>query len=66
MEATMPADPNTTPKTISVAEAGHTYYGLSRNGSYDAAKRGDIPTIKVGRLLRVPIAAMERRLAAVE
>jgi hypothetical protein len=53
-------------KTISIEEAGRIYYGLSRNGSYDAAKRGDIPTIKVGRLLRVPVAAMERRLAAVQ
>jgi hypothetical protein len=53
-------------KTISVEEAGRTYYGLSRNGSYDAARRGDIPTIKIGRLLRVPKVAMERRLAGVE
>lgn len=49
-------------KTISVPEAGKLYYGLSRNGSYDAAERGDIPTIQVGRLLRVPVAAMERKL----
>ena len=49
-------------KTISVPEAGKRYYGLSRNGSYDAAERGDIPTIQVGRLLRVPVAAMERKL----
>lgn len=54
------------PKTISIPEAGHRYYGLSRNGSYDAAKRGDIPTIRVGARFRVPVAAMERRLAAVE
>jgi hypothetical protein len=54
------------PKTISVEEAGRIYYGLSRGGSYDAAKRGEIPTIRVGRLLRVPVAAMERRLASVE
>jgi len=33
------------------------------NGSYDAAKRGDIPTVRVGRLLRVPVAAMEAKLA---
>jgi len=52
----------TTAKTMSVPEAGKHYYGLSRNGSYDAAKRGDIPTIPVGRLLRVPVAAMERKL----
>ena len=52
------------PKTLSVPEAGKKYFGLSRNGSYDAAERGDIPTIKVGRLLRVPVRAMERMLDA--
>ena len=45
---------------MSVPEAGKTYYDLSKNGSYEAARRGDIPTIRVGRLLRVPVAAMER------
>jgi hypothetical protein len=53
-------------RTIDVEIAGKDYLGLERNGSYSAAKRGDIPTIRVGRLLRVPIAAMERRLAGVE
>ena len=37
----------------SVPEAGRLL-GLSRNGSYEAAKRGDIPTIRIGRLLLVP------------
>ena len=50
-------------RTISVPEAGARYFGLSRNGSYEAAQRGDIPVIKVGRLLRVPVAAMERKVA---
>ena len=36
-----------------VPEAGRLL-GLSRNGAYDAAKRGDIPTIRIGRLLLVP------------
>ncbi len=49
-------------KTMSVPAAGRRYYDLSRNGSYEAARRGDIPTIKVGRKLRVPVAAMERLL----
>jgi hypothetical protein len=49
-------------KTITVPEAGKVYYGLGRNASYAAAARGDIPTIKVGRLLRVPVVAMDRRL----
>jgi excisionase family DNA binding protein len=35
-----------------VTEAGRLL-GLSRNGSYEAAKRGDIPTIRIGRLLLV-------------
>src|SRR5262249_53802677 len=48
--------------TISVPEAGKQYFGLSRNGSYEAATRGEIPTIRIGRKLRVPIAAMERML----
>ncbi|MET4295436.1 hypothetical protein ABIB06_005980 [Bradyrhizobium sp. LB8.2] len=48
--------------TADVPEAGRICYGLSRNGSYDAAKRGDIPTIKVGRLLKVPTAALRKQL----
>lgn len=51
-----------TEKTISVPEAGRRYFGLSRGTSYEAAHRGEIPTIRVGRLLRVPIAAMEKKL----
>ena len=50
------------PLTISVPEAGRKYFGLSRNGSYDAAARGELPTIKIGRLLRVPVRALERML----
>jgi hypothetical protein len=51
-----------TPLTVSVPEAGNRYFGLCRNSSYDAAKRGQIPTIKIGRLLRVPVRALERML----
>lgn len=50
-------------KTLSVPEAGSIYFGLSRHGSYKAAARGDLPTIRVGKLLRVPVVAMERKLA---
>jgi excisionase family DNA binding protein len=53
-----------TPLTISVVEAGRKYFGLSRGASYQAAERGEIPTIRVGRLLRVPVRAMERMLDA--
>jgi hypothetical protein len=50
------------PLTISVPEAGKRYFGLSRNGSYVAAARGEIPTVKIGRLLRVPVRALEAML----
>ena len=48
-------------KWMSVPEAGRVYYGLSRNGSYDAAARGEIPTVRVGRLLKVPVHLMEEK-----
>jgi len=50
------------PLTLSVPEAGKKYFGLCRNASYDAAARGEIPVIRIGRLLRVPIRALERML----
>ena len=51
-----------TPLTISVPEAGKKYFGLSRNAAYDAAARGDLPVIKIGRLLRVPVRALDAML----
>ena len=49
--------------TLSVPEAGRRYFGLGRAASYEAAKRGDIPVIRVGRRIkRVPVRAMERKL----
>jgi hypothetical protein len=65
-DSTIHAGRGEEPLTLSVPDAGRRYFGLSRNGSYLAAARGEIPTIKVGRLLRVPIRAMERLLDAAE
>jgi excisionase family DNA binding protein len=48
-------------KVLTVPEAG-AQLGLGRNASYEAAKRGDIPTIRLGKLLRVPKAALDRLL----
>jgi hypothetical protein len=48
--------------TLSVPEAGRKYYGLGRNASYEAAAAGQIPTIKVNKLLRVPVHMIERML----
>ncbi len=47
--------------TMSVPEAG-IRLGVSRNVAYEAAKRGEIPTIRIGKLMRVPIVAFERML----
>jgi hypothetical protein len=54
---------NDTPKTMSVPDAGKKYLGLSRNGSYEAAYRGEIPTLKINKLLRVPVVQLEKKLA---
>jgi len=48
--------------TGSVPDVGRVCFGLSRNGSYDAAKRGDFPTIKMGRLIVVPTAPLRKML----
>jgi hypothetical protein len=48
--------------TLSVPEAGERYFAMGKNASYEAALRGDIPTIRIGKLLRVPIRAMEKLL----
>ncbi len=50
------------PKTLTVPEAGRRYFDLGRNASYEAARRGEIPTIRIGRLLRVPVVQLERML----
>jgi excisionase family DNA binding protein len=51
-----------TEKTISVPESGRRYFGLCRGTSYEAAHRGDIPTIRIGRRIRVPVRALEQML----
>jgi Helix-turn-helix domain len=49
--------------TLSVPEAGRIYFDIkSRAGAYAAAQRGDIPTIRIGRRVRVPVRALERML----
>lgn len=50
--------------TYSVPEAG-ALIGLGRDSSYAAAANGDLPVIRIGRLLRVPKVALERMLESV-
>ena len=49
------------PLTISVIEAGRRL-GVGKQAAYDAAHRGEIPIIRVGRRLLVPVAAFEAML----
>ena len=44
-----------------VPEAG-AKLGLSRAAAYAAAKNGELPTVKIGKLLRVPKAALHQML----
>lgn len=48
--------------TISVPDAGKLFFGLARNGAYEAARKGDIETIKVGGRIVVPVAPLAARL----
>lgn len=48
--------------TISVTDAGSLFFGLSRNGSYEAARRGDFPTIRIGKKIVVPVAPLAAKL----
>ena len=47
--------------TYSIPEAGKIL-GYSRNTAYEAAKRGELPTIRFGKKIRVPKVALERLL----
>lgn len=49
-------------RTLRVEEAA-AILGIGRNAAYSAAKRGELPTIKVGRRILVPAAALDRLLA---
>ena len=51
-----------TAKTVSVPAAGKQYFGLAKNASYAAAARGEIPVIRIGGRLRVPVCQLERML----
>jgi excisionase family DNA binding protein len=49
-------------QTVTVEEAA-TILGVGRNKAYEAARSGEIPTIRIGKRLLVPVASLERLLA---
>jgi excisionase family DNA binding protein len=49
-------------QTITVPEAG-IRLGIGRNAAYEAARRGEIPVIRIGKRMVVPLLAFERMLS---
>ena len=51
--------------TMPIPAAGKKYFNLGRDGSYEAARTGVIPTVKVGRKKKLALVrVLERRLEA--
>ncbi len=50
------------PKTYTIEEAA-ALLGIGRGHAYQGAKKGDIPSIKIGKRILVPRAALDRMLA---
>ena len=48
-------------QTISIPEAAEVL-GIGRSAAYEAARTGQIPTIKIGKRILVPVVALERLL----
>jgi excisionase family DNA binding protein len=48
-------------QTLTVEEAARVL-GISRSSAYEAVRRGDLPTVKIGRRYVVPRVALERLL----
>lgn len=48
-------------KTLSIPEAGEAL-GICRSAAYEAARTGQLPTIRIGKRILVPVVALERML----
>jgi hypothetical protein len=46
--------------TAPIPEVGRVFFGLGRNASSEAAKRGDFETIQIGRLRKALTAPLKR------
>jgi len=49
--------------TLTVNETAERL-GIGRNQAYEAVKRGEIPVVRIGRRLLVPMAALDRLMNA--
>ncbi len=48
--------------TTDVRTAGREFYGLGESAAYAAAHRGEIPTLRIGRKLVVPVRKVLQQL----
>jgi hypothetical protein len=62
-EAAMTDNNVTLPPTLPLQEFAQVAFELSENSAYAAARRGDIPTIRVGGLLKVPVRVALAKMA---
>ena len=49
-------------QTLTVEEAARVL-GISRSSAYEAVRRGELPTVRIGRRYVVPRVALERMLS---
>lgn len=59
----VPTAPATEPALLTVTEAA-TRLSLSRATTYQLVRCGDLPSVRVGRTVRVPVRALEAWIAA--
>jgi excisionase family DNA binding protein len=48
-------------RTLTIEEAAKGL-GISKASAYEAARSGELPTIKIGKRILVPLAALDRML----
>jgi excisionase family DNA binding protein len=48
-------------RTLTIDEAAREL-GISKASAYEAARTGELPTIKIGKRILVPVVALERML----
>lgn len=60
-ESSGPPQDSPEPSVLTIEEAARSLR-IGRNSAYEAARRGELPTIRIGRRLLVPRAALERML----
>ena len=50
-------------RVVMTVEEAAEFLRISRPSAYQAVKKGDIPIIRIGRRILVPVAALERLLS---